>query len=368
MDLGHCDLGNCSKHYALVRGLGFQRLWPENPYRRPRLGELWALDYLWMVDCADLNVYLPFLIVVRIGESRNFLVIGRSIVSAGANVLHREVPEERPEDGHDDKMIDFDSIDEWGPLLASALSALTPASVGTKMREARPEYVEDARDLFLDLLGRDAAINAALAWIRSTTVICYHGTRLRDDELASIRANGLVPLKAEARRGRLARALSPHQRWSEVEKDLDAVMKAHGPGTHAGRREGQVHLALSRAGLTNRFNHYLTHGSEFDQHVAHALLGEGGVRLLRRDGKARIIKVAVPGDMALDAAHPVFKVNDILARGEVPTFIDHFLRAWSFRLSRADFQSRTLKVDCAMRFRATLPPEWIMEIETLEGV
>ena len=73
--------------------------------------------------------------------------------------------------------------------------------------------------------------------------------------------------------------------------------------TKPGAEKGRVCLTLSRRALLHGFNHYLTHGSEFDQHVAYALLGNEGKELLREYGKARIIQVAVPGPDALKRAN-----------------------------------------------------------------
>jgi len=117
--------------------------------------------------------------------------------------------------------------------------------------------------------------------------------------------------------------------------------------------------------LTNGFNHYITHGAEFDQHVAHALLGSEGKELLQLDGKARVIRFAVPGSIALDAAHPYFSVADLRANGDVPNIVDEFLKAWSYRVAHPGFQTRTLQVDCGLVFRSTVSGSWIREIETL---
>ena len=158
-------------------------------------------------------------------------------------------------------------------------------------------------DLLFSCTNREKIIKATLEWIRTTTVAGYHGSRLIDLEVDSIRSLGLLPLEAPARRERLVRALSCHPRWNE--EALDAAVLKYGEGNRAGRREGQVSLTLSRCGLLHGFNHYLAHGSEFDQHVAYALLGDERKELLRRDGKARIIQVAVPGDIALNRAKGV---------------------------------------------------------------
>ena len=256
-------------------------------------------------------------------------------------------------------MLDFDCIDDWTGHLTAALEknlhdGVVPALIG-----AEPEFIQDACDLLFELTDRDAIIDAMLMWIRSTQVIGYHGTRLTDDEVESVRALGLLPLNASARRVRLSRALSSHPRWNEISNDLDAAIQAHG------QRENKVYLTLSRAGLAHRFPYYLTHGAEFDTHVAHALLGDEGMDLLRRDGRPRIVHVAVPGNAALDAAHPYFDIETLRARGDLPNLIDCFLMAWSYRLAYPEFQARTLKVDSGMVFSSVVPSEWLLRIETV---
>jgi hypothetical protein len=265
-------------------------------------------------------------------------------------------------------MLDFDNIDDWTPKLAEALRDHVPWSAVHKLQAAKPQYIEDARDQLLELTNRDAVIDAMLAWIRSTTIAGYHGTRLTDAETAAIRTMGIVPLKAENRRDRLVRALSPHPRWHEVSDRLDEVIQAHGKGARAGRREGRVDLTVSRSGLVNGFNHYLTHGAEFDQHVVQELLGPEGKKWLTRDGEARVIQVSVPGHVALDSAHPSFKTEDLRKRGDIPNLVKEFLNAWSYRLAHPTFQAGTLKVDCGMVFYSTVPSDWIMRVETLPEV
>lgn len=261
-------------------------------------------------------------------------------------------------------VIDFDAIDDWEPSLAAALRGCVPSSAGPKLQKAAPEFVEDACELLFGLAHREKVIDATLEWVGSSVIAGYHGTRVSDAELASIRTNGLMPLRAESRRARLVRALSAHPGWSEAAEKLDAVLRSHGEGNRAGRRENQAHLTLSRFGLTDGFNHYLTHGAEFDQHAAHALLGKEGEELLRRDGQAMVIQFAVPGQAALDAAHPHFTIDDLRQRGEVPNIASDFLEAWSYRLAHPGFQCRTLGVDCGMVFRSTIPAGWIVKIDT----
>jgi len=257
-------------------------------------------------------------------------------------------------------MLDFDSIDDWAPKLAAAVSPHVPDSVVQKLVAAAPKSIEDAQARLFDLTVRDAVIDTTLTWIRSTKIAGYHGSRLTDAEMASVRATGLIPLKAEGRRHRLIRALSPHSRWHEVAEQLDAAIREV-----ARHREDQVHLTLSRAGLTEGFNHYLTYGAEFDKHVASALLGPDGKELLACDGDPRVIQVAVPGPLALDAAHLFFSIDDVRARGDIPHLVNQFLMAWSYRLAHPGFQCRTMKVDCGMIFRSTVPAAWIVDFDTL---
>jgi hypothetical protein len=264
-------------------------------------------------------------------------------------------------------MLDFDNIDDWAPEFAAALGGHVSGSVEATLLAKAPKFIEDARNLLFTLTDRDAVIDAALNLIRSEGIATYHGSRLTEAEITSIRSSGLIPLKAKDRRHRLRRALSLHPKWFEVADQLDAVTQAHGQGNCAGGREDQVHLTLSRAGLTGDFNHYLTYGSEFDQTVAYSLLGSEGVELLARDGNPRVIQVLVPGALALDAAHTPFSVDDLRAMGKVPNLVDEFLKAWSYRLAHQGFQSRTLMIDCGMVFRSAVPPTWIIASDNFQS-
>ena len=262
-------------------------------------------------------------------------------------------------------MLDFDDNKTWGLRLTATVGGLLTDRVLDELLTASPQYIEDACELLFSYADRTRIVDATLAWIRATSIAGYHGGRLNHSEVESIRARGLLPLKANARRTRLTRALSRHPRWGQVAQRLDAALRDYGPGEKAGRREGQVHLTLSKCGLVNGFNHYLTHGSEFDQRVAHALLGADGAELLRTDGRATVIQVAIPGDAALNAVNRYFTVDERLARGEIPGLVDEFLKSWSYGLAHPDFDCGTLQVDCGLVFRSAIPPAWIVGIDTV---
>lgn len=262
-------------------------------------------------------------------------------------------------------MVDFDDIEDWAPRLTRALVRRVPKSARLKVAATKTRYIENSLKLLFKLTDREDVIDAAIAWINSIEIAGYHGSRLTDAEVDSVQTIGLLPLKAESRRSRLLRALTPHPRWHQVADQLDSIIRAHGPGSAAGGREEQVHLTLSRAGLTNGFNHYLKYGSEFDQRVAHALLGAEGKELLGSDGQPRVIQFAVPGPEALNAAHPHFSIDSMRAKGEVPNLIREYLETWSYRLAHPEFQTQKLKTDCGMVFRSPLPIAWITKIDTV---
>ncbi len=264
-------------------------------------------------------------------------------------------------------MLDFDDNRNWTSPLTVALAHLVSETVVERLVAAAPEFIEDAFDLLLACTNRERVIHAAVEWVRSAAVAGYHGTRLIDSEVDSIRDRGLVPLDSNARRARLVRALSIHPQWNHVARRLDSTLREHEVGAKAGCREGQVHLTVSRAGPVNGFNHYLTHGSEFDQRVAQDLLGSEGKEILRRDGRARVLRLAVPGELALDATNRLFTVDERLARGEVPNLVRELLTAWSYGLAYPDFDCATLNLDCGMVFYSTLPPSWIVDVDTLSN-
>jgi hypothetical protein len=129
--------------------------------------------------------------------------------------------------------------------------------------------------------------------------------------------------------------------------------------------KGAVYLTLSRSGLTDSFNHYISHGAEFDQGVVHKLMGEEGLELPARDGKPRLVHVGVPGGRALEGAHPYFDIETTRDREAAPNLVKEFLGAWTSRFANPGYQSRSIKLDCGMIFWEKVPNNWIIKIETL---
>ena len=262
-------------------------------------------------------------------------------------------------------MLKFDQKGTWRPLLDHALKDQVSASAREKLAAASPMSLRNACNHLLSLTDRNAVVDAVFAFIRSRTVAGYHGSRLTNTEVESIGADGLTSLTSESRRRRLRRALSQHPQWYRKAEKLDEYMHAHGQGERSGRRLGQAHLTLSRQGLVEDFNCYLTHGSEFDQRVAFDLLGSEGVELLRMDGHARVIEFAVPGDCALKAANPYDRLDEIWRGAELPNLVSELLGAWAFGLADPELDCGSLCVDCGMIFFSGVPPTWFKNVETL---
>ena len=258
-------------------------------------------------------------------------------------------------------IFDFDDNAEWGPRLCDLLRPYLPGDMVQIVKAAEPEFIEDAADIVLVHADKHVLTAAITNWLRSQRVRGYHGTRVNVAELASIRSDGLLPLRVQQRTERLQRALSQHPRWGEVAQTLPAALELYGPGLHCGRREGQVHLTVSRAGLTDGFNHYLKEGSEFDWHVSHYLFGPEGQALMAADGDPYLIALLVPGNAALASCNRFGMPTD-----DFPNLVSDLFRVWSYWLGYPDYCASRLKLDCGMVFSDIIPASWIDRIEKID--
>ncbi len=258
-------------------------------------------------------------------------------------------------------IFDFDDNAEWGPRICDLLRTYLPGDMAQIIKAAEPEFIEDAADIVLAHSDKHILWAAITNWLRSQLVRGYHGTRVNAAELASICSDGLLPLKVQQRTERLQRALSQHPRWGEVAHTLPAALELYGPGMHCGRREAQVHLTVSRAGLVNGFNHYLKEGSEFDWHVSHHLLGPEGQALMATDGDPYLITLLVPGDTALASCNRFGMPTD-----DFPNLVSDLFRVWSYWLGYPDYRASCLKLDCGMVFSDIVNASWIDRIEKID--
>lgn len=258
-------------------------------------------------------------------------------------------------------MWDYDDIDHWGPVLWSKIEPLLSANVQEVLTENTPEFVEDACKILLNHLQVPCVtLNSFLVdWIAEQTVAAYHGTRLTESEVVNVRRGGLRRLAAIDREPRLRRALSRHPRWHNIEEQLATAIYCAGSGDCYGDREGQVHATISRAGLKD-FDLYLTHGSEFDRCVAENLLGEDGLNMLAADGDPYIIKIAVPGRVALQANNPFG-----FAYENFQDMIKHMLQACVFKKIHPEWQCSGMNIDSGLIFYTDIPVEWIIDITNI---
>lgn len=259
-------------------------------------------------------------------------------------------------DGMDDHF-DFDRLDIWGPELTTRLEDIVSPDARKRVADSDPEFVEDARDTLFGLVEADA-VNAAVArWVSERPIAAYHGSRLTEAEIAAIQESGLRPLKIDDRRARLVRALANHKDWTAKSHRLDEALELHGKGERAGRREGQVHLTLSRAGLVKSFNHYLTHGAEVDQHLANHVLGDPGIDLLRHDGVPVVFRCLVPPEIAIPACNR-FTIG-------TPYPVPRIVPQWAYWLAKPRRAIECIQVDCGLVLYTQMPAEWIVGVERL---
>jgi hypothetical protein len=264
-------------------------------------------------------------------------------------------------------MFDFDAIDQWGPSLASDLAEIVPDTAYAFLRDRRPNNFEQYRDILFAApgVGPSAIISATTSWLRSQSVVAYHGSRLSANELQKVQTEGLRPLDARSRAARLSSIFARHPGWSDISGRLSEVIDEfgiHGAAKGHGRREGFVHATISRACLLRRFDRYLVYGSEFDQMIAQTLIGEAGLRCLAKYGQAVVIKLRIPGLTALQAAnkHP-------WASEKMPRPIGDILYSWARWSVDREFSSAQACVDCGLRFGAPIPPDWIVGHEILDN-
>jgi hypothetical protein len=212
-------------------------------------------------------------------------------------------------------------------------------------------------------VNRMALAAAVEEWLSGQRIAGYHGSRLTEEEVERVRAEGLRTLSAADRRERLEAAMSVHPDWATKGAGLAQALEDYGPRRRAGGREGQAHLTLSRSVLRRSFNHYLTHGSEFDQKVAYHLLGDEGFDLLGTYGLPVLFTVAVPGAIAIEAANPYGRRRD-----EEPSLVRQVVTLWCAWLARPEWTGERYRPDCGIVFRQPVPAEWIVAAEMLEAV
>ncbi|MCV6595682.1 MAG: hypothetical protein OIF40_01180 [Mangrovicoccus sp.] len=265
-------------------------------------------------------------------------------------------------------MINYDKFETWESSFADLVVRILGKEAVNKLMSSHFEYIEDAGDFVVSNSSIKTVSTEIQGWLQEREFCVFHGTRLLPEEILSVEQKGLHPLVAADREQRLREILVRHPRWNSVENRLLEVIEDIGPKEKRGRRQGQVHFSLSRSGLVNGFNHYLTHGSEFDQHVVHRLFGDqSGLKLLNSATVPVLIHVSVNGKQLIQGAHPRASYSKIVSEmGEMPGLARTFLNAWAFKAAIPNFEIESLKTDCCMMERVATPPDRILSMEKLD--
>jgi hypothetical protein len=263
-------------------------------------------------------------------------------------------------------MIYYDEFRTWKDSFSDVIQDVVGNKVVENLSSSTFEFIEDAGDFVASHTDIETISSQIHKWLLENEFCAFHGTRLLPEEIDSVQQNGLLPLVAADREHRLRRILERHPKWRSVEDKIGEVILDVGPRAKQGRREGQVHFSLSRSGLVHGFDHYLTHGSEFDQHVVQRLFDDqSGLELLKTETAAALIHVRMSGEDLVRGAHPFFSYLDVVGMGEVPGLGRTFLNAWSFLTAKPTYDIAKLRTDCCMMQRVATPPEKIVAIEKL---
>lgn len=263
-------------------------------------------------------------------------------------------------------MINYDKFETWQMSFGELIVRLLGEKAVNDLASSSFEYIEDAGDFVVNHSDIETVSTEIQNWFRAHEFCVFHGTRLLPEEILSVQQKGLLPLVATDREQRLREVLAGHPQWYSVENRLLEVIEDVGPKEKQGGREGQVHFSLSKSGLVNDFDHYLTHGSEFDQRVVHQLFGDrSGFELLNSKTVPVLVHVSFSGEQLIQGAHPYFSYSDLVGMGEIPGIARTFLNAWAFKASNPSFDIEKLRTDCCMMERVATPPERILSIEKL---
>ncbi|CUH79433.1 hypothetical protein [Tropicibacter naphthalenivorans] len=266
-------------------------------------------------------------------------------------------------------IVHFDKFETWEASFSDLVVRLLGEEVTQNLASSKFEYIDDAGDFLVRHSDIESVSTEIHSWILAHEFCSFHGTRLLPEEIFSVQNTGLHPLVASDREQRLRRILAHHPRWNSIQHMLLEVLDDVGPKEKQGRRQGQVHSSLSRSGLVNGFDHYLTHGSEFDQHVVRRLFDDqSGLELLSSQTVPVLVHVHFSGEQLIQGAHPFFGYLDVVGMGEIPGIARTFLDAWAFKIANPKFDLEKLRTDCCLMERFATQPERILEIEKLGDI
>ncbi len=260
-------------------------------------------------------------------------------------------------------VLEFDKHELWEPLFQGWMPEIADSEL-LQAATLQVEYLQDARNLFLNAIGKDRLTEFLGAKLADHSVKVFHGTRVSAEVLNRIRTEGLRPLNLQNRKSTLAAEFQVHPDWDAQRCRFDAILHRYGPGWERGgagkREDGGVHVCLSRNGLLKGCNHYLTLGAEVDNHIARDLFGDdSGLALLAQARKPSLISFDLTFSDAERAANPYD-----FGYEKLPFIADKFFSAWAFRLSNPAWTPAQEQDSIALRVPGDIPAS----ILTIEAV
>ncbi|WP_172723999.1 hypothetical protein [Neorhizobium sp. T25_27] len=254
-------------------------------------------------------------------------------------------------------IIDFDTND-WMPSLEAALGNLVPHDLKTVIVATDFNFQEDALATLEAAKDIELVIDATLEWVKANHVRVYHGTRLTDDEVTLLHQTGMQPLLLY-KRVEWLRAAVPE--LADVLTD-EVVDSAVAEGFLA-YRENQIHAAISLKLLEVGYD-YMLKGSEFDRRLLEHAGRDDLVPILTSRGKARLVKIVITGQEALDAMHPIFTVEDVRRTDRFPNFVRELLTEflWALRYPERERHG----VDACLMFKRPIPGHQIEHVALIE--
>ncbi|MES2215494.1 MAG: hypothetical protein V4485_05740 [Pseudomonadota bacterium] len=255
-------------------------------------------------------------------------------------------------------MFNIDEINVWAPMLLSKLYKVIPKNHIVDMERQHFEHMSDAANFLLD--SREHEINVFVKdWLSAQQIITYHGSRLTPEELRDVLDEGLLPLDPARQILRTLSILKENKCSAHIDIKQQQKIDDWAEG-----RIGQVHMAISRTALLERYPHYAKYGSEFGKVIAQYLEDKNGLNALANHGRPLIISLKIPGDITIKAANPYTADNPLnLVREVIELFAlwlhNHHLNSRSF--PNTDWRG----IDCCLIFNEKIPADWIAGVEYL---
>lgn len=255
-------------------------------------------------------------------------------------------------------IIDFDTND-WMLPLKGELGSLLPQNIGSVLRDSKPEFVEDARDVLCDAASDpEALIDRTVEWIKASDVWAFHGTRLTSSEAEELRRAGLQTLDIEQRIDRLF-AIAPDIAAALSRDKALGIARSHSMGNRA----GQVHLAISRQ-FTKLGYEYHREGSEFDRRLLQAAGLETLLPQVTRRGQSWLVSVRLSGEQALDGMHPFFPIDYMRENERYPNLVRQLLEEFAWNIYRPD--SPRYPIDACFMFRTSISGSAVIAVEPID--